>query len=206
MPKTIAFVLFDGAEELDFAGPWEVFGVVAAMKPDECQVFTVSEKGGQVRCANGLRVVVDHSFADAPVADIVIVPGGQGTRVEMDNPAMLDYLRNAARTADYTTSVCTGALVLANAGLLEGKKATTWWGMREQLGKLGDIEVVEDTRFVDQSPIITAAGVSAGIDMALFLAGKLWGPEQARLIQKYIEYFPDPPYADVPIPEPAALA
>ena len=96
-------------------------------------------------------------------------------------------------------------LVLANAGLLEGKKATTWWGMREQLSQLGDIEVVEDTRFVDQSPIITAAGVSAGIDMALYLAGKLWGPERARLIQKYIEYFPDPAYADVPIPEPSQV-
>jgi transcriptional regulator GlxA family with amidase domain len=108
---------------------------------------------------------------------------------------MLDYLRKAAESADYTTSVCTGALVLANAGLLEGKKATTWWGMREQLSQLGDIEVVEDTRFVDQSPIITAAGVSAGIDMALWLVGQIESPDFARNVQRAMEYDPAPPYA-----------
>lgn len=199
MPKKIAFVLFENAEELDFVGPWEVFATLAQTEPETCQVFMVSENGGEVRCNKGMRVIADYSFKDAPQPDIFIVPGGMGTRTEVDNPRFMAYIRKLAEQAEISTSVCTGALVLERAGLLKGKRATTWWGMREQLGEKDGVTVVEE-RWVDEGDVITAAGVSAGIDMALHLVGRLWGPEKARMIQKYIEYFPAPPYAEVPVP------
>jgi transcriptional regulator GlxA family with amidase domain len=199
--REVAVLLFDGVEELDFAGPWEVFGNVAVLAPDLCRVFTVSELGGEVRCAKGLRVLVDHAFADAPRPDIVVVPGGQGTRREVENPRLIEYLRAAAAGAELTTSVCTGAFLLERAGLLEGRRATTHWHSLDRLRALGTVAVVGDRRWVDEGPVVTASGVSAGIDVALHVVGRLWGPELARRVQKWIEYFPDPPYADVPLPE-----
>jgi transcriptional regulator GlxA family with amidase domain len=201
--RSVAVLLFDGVEELDFAGPWEVFGNVATLAPDLCRVFSVSERGGEVRCAKGLRVVADYAFADAPRPDVLVVPGGQGTRSEVENPRLLDYLRRAAGVAELTTSVCTGAFLLERAGLLGGRQATTHWRSLDRLRALGTVDVVGDRRFVDEGPVVTASGVSAGIDMALHVAGRLWGPELARRVQKRIEYFPEPPYAEVPLPEDA---
>ncbi|MEX2237567.1 MAG: DJ-1/PfpI family protein [Dehalococcoidia bacterium] len=199
MTKNIAFILFNDAEELDFVGPWEVLTSMRHVDEDAARCYTVSEHGGTVTCAKGLRVLADYSFADAPKPDIFIVPGGMGTRTEVDNPAFMAYIGEVAKSAEISTSVCTGALVLERAGLLKGKKATTWWGMRPHLGEKDGVEVVEE-RWVDEGDVITAAGVSAGIDMALHLVGRLWGPEKARLVQKYIEYYPAPPYAEVPVP------
>ncbi len=204
MTRNVAVVLFDGAEELDWVGPLEVFGVTAQMVEGSCTVYTVSESGGQVKCANGVRVLVDFSFATCPTPDIIVIPGGFGTRKEMTNPAMLDWLRAASPRAELTTSVCTGALVLAGAGLLEGKRATTWFGVRADLANFKDVTPAgPDERWVDEWPVITAQGVSAGIDMALHVVGRLWSPETARRVQQMIEYFPAPPYQDVPIPETA---
>ncbi|MGH2584077.1 MAG: DJ-1/PfpI family protein [Dehalococcoidia bacterium] len=199
MKRSIAIVIFPVAEELDFVGPWEVFAFLRSLEPDECDVFTVSEHGGEVRCAKGLRVIADYSFDTAPKADVILVPGGMGTRTEVDNPRLMDYLRRASDAAEVTTSVCTGSFLLERAGLLTGKRATTYWGSLDRLRALGTVEVVEE-RWVDEGSVITASGVSAGIDMALYLVGRLWGPETARRVQKGIEYFPAPPYADVPIP------
>ena len=199
MKRTIAVVIFAGAEELDFVGPWEVFAMLAALEPDACEVFTVSEHGGEVRSAKGLRVIADHSFESAPRADVFVVPGGRGTRTEVDNPRMIDYLRRAAESAEVATSVCTGSFLLERAGLLGGKRATTHWGSLDRLRALGTVEVVEE-RWVDEGRVITASGVSAGIDMALYLAGRLCGADTARRVQKAIEYEPAPPYADVPLP------
>src|SRR5262245_49714642 len=182
--REVAVLLFDGVEELDFAGPWEVFGNVAVLAPDLCRVFTVSERGGEVRCAKGLRVLVDHAFADAPRPDVVVVPGGQGTRREVENPRLIGYLRAAAAGAELTTSVCTGAFLLERAGLLEGRRATTHWHSLDRLRALGTVEVVGDRRWVDEGPVVTASGVSAGIDVALHVVGRLWGPELARRVQK----------------------
>jgi transcriptional regulator GlxA family with amidase domain len=187
-------------EELDFVGPWEVFAFLRDIEPEHCDVFTVSEHGGEVRCAKGLRVIADHSFDSAPPADIVLVPGGMGTRTEVENPRLIEYLRRAADRAEVTTSVCTGSFLLERAGLLNGKRATTHWGSLDRLRGLGTVDVVEE-RWVDEGTVITASGVSAGIDMALYLVGRLWGPETARRVQKGIEYFPAPPYVDVPVPE-----
>jgi transcriptional regulator GlxA family with amidase domain len=197
--RSIAIVIFPEAEELDFIGPWEVFTMLRSLDPQSCDVFTVAETAGEVRCAKGLRVVADHSFETAPRADIVLVPGGMGTRREVDNPKMLDYLRRAAHTAEVSTSVCTGSFLLERAGILGGRRATTHWASLDRLRALGTVNVVEE-RWVDEGPVITASGVSAGIDMALYLVGRLWGSDIARRVQKAIEYFPAPPYADVPIP------
>ena len=200
MPRTIAIVAFDGAEELDFVGPWEVFSMAAAIIPDSCTVHLVAERGGEVRCAKGLRVVAGHSFETAPTPDIVVVPGGQGTRVESANPAMLAFLTKAAKSAELVTSVCTGSFVLERAGLLTSKRATTHWASLDRLRALGTVNVVEE-RWLDEGKVITSSGVSSGIDMALYITGRLWGAGNARLVQKAMEYFPDPPYQATPIPE-----
>jgi transcriptional regulator GlxA family with amidase domain len=200
MTRTIGIVVFPGVEELDFVGPWEIFTMTRSLEPESCTVFTVSEHGQEVECAKGLRVLTDHSFASAPQADLILVPGGRGTRAEVDNPQLIDYLRRAANHAELMTSVCTGSFLLERAGLLQGRRATTHWGSLDRLRALGTVQVVDDQRWVDEGPVVTSSGVSAGIDMALYLVGRLWGPELARKVQKAVEYFPDPPYADVPLP------
>jgi transcriptional regulator GlxA family with amidase domain len=200
MKRSVAIVVFPVVEELDFVGPWEVFAYLRSLEPDACEVFTVSEHGGEVRCAKGLRVLADHSFEAAPPADVVLVPGGMGTRTEVDNPRIIEYIKRAAAGAQVTTSVCTGSFMLERAGLLTGRRATTHWGSLDRLRALGTVEVVEGQRWVDEGTVVTSSGVSAGIDMALYLVGRLWGPEKARRVQKGVEYFPDPPYADVPMP------
>jgi transcriptional regulator GlxA family with amidase domain len=194
MARSIAIVLFDGAEELDWVGPWEVFTMLSEVEAGSCTVFTVSERGGEVRCAKGLRVLADHSFADCPAADVVVVPGGRGTRAEASNPAMLEFVKRM-NVAQRMTSVCTGSFVLEAAGLLKGKRATTHWGSIARLKALGTVDVMEGARFVDEGHIVTAAGVSAGIDMSLYLVGQLWSVETARAVQKAMEYYPEPPYA-----------
>jgi transcriptional regulator GlxA family with amidase domain len=200
MKRSVAIVIFEAVEELDFVGPWEIFTYVRQLAPESCDVFTVSEYGGEVRCAKGLRVLADHSFETAPRADVILVPGGQGTRTEVDNPRMIEYIRRSAEVAELSTSVCTGSFMLERAGLLDGKRATTHWRSLDRFRALGSVDVVEGERFVDEGTIATSAGISAGIDMALHIVGRLWGPGMARRVQKGVEYFPDPPYQDVPIP------
>jgi transcriptional regulator GlxA family with amidase domain len=123
-----------------------------------------------------------------------------GTRTEVDNPRMIEYIRRAGAEAELATSVCTGSFMLERAGLLAGRRATTHWRSLDRLRALGTVDVVEGERWVDEGAVVTSSGVSAGIDMALYLVGRLWGPEAARRVQKGVEYFPAPPYADVPIP------
>jgi transcriptional regulator GlxA family with amidase domain len=198
MKRTIAIVLFENAEELDFAGPWEVFSGLGNQRPDLCAAYTVSENGGTIRCAKGLRVIADHSFETAPAADVLLIPGGHGRKKEVDNPRMIQFIQKFAERAELVTSVCTGAFLLQRAGLLAGKRATTYWSAHDDLRALG-VNVMPQ-RWVEDGRIITASGVSAGIDMSLYVVGKLWGPSVARATQKAIEYFPEPPYQDVPIP------
>jgi len=194
----IAFVLFPDFEELDFAGPLEVFGVTAKWLEKDWQVFTVAEER-VVEATIGTKIQVDYLFSDAPNADMIVVPGGFGTRPGMENAALIDYIRTAGQAAQYITSVCTGSFLLHKAGFLEGKRASTYWRSREQLQEMGGVTVVEE-RWVHDGNVITSAGVSAGIDMALYLLGVLKTPEFARTVQQLIEYDPAPPYADVPVP------
>jgi len=198
MGITTGILLFDDVEELDFAGPWEVF-TTAARKEQGDRVLTIAPRPGPVRCAKGLRVIPDHDFADAPELDVVIVPGGQGTRREVENPVVLDWLRKTATRVRWLTSVCTGSLLLVGAGLAEGRRITTHWGYVEMLRQRGGgATVVEGPRYVRDGSLVTAAGVSAGIDMALWLVGQLYDPTHARNVQRVMQYDPSPPYsADV---------
>jgi transcriptional regulator GlxA family with amidase domain len=191
----IAVAVFDGAEELDWAGPWEVLSAWASGWPDDgVEVFTVAERDEPVRCAKGLRVLADHTWENAPPLDVLVFPGGRGTRAQLGDETVRARLRELAGRGTLMTSVCTGSLVYADAGLLDGLPATTHWGSLEALGQLGTgIDVRPDERFVDTGQVITAAGVSAGIDMALHLVARLHSPERAREVRRYIQYDPRPP-------------
>jgi transcriptional regulator GlxA family with amidase domain len=191
----IAIVLFDGVEELDFAGPWEVLAAWAAQFPDDrVSVFTVADTTDLVTCAKGLRVAPDHTWETAPATDVLLVPGGFGINGKLEDEAFLERLRAEAGRGTLVTSVCTGALALAAAGLLRNRPATTWWGRLDRLAELdATIEVRPDDRFVDSGEVVTAAGVSAGIDMALHLVVRLHSVERAREVRRYIQYDPEPP-------------
>lgn len=193
MGITSGILLFDDVEELDFAGPWEVLAAAAALAGED-RVVTIAEREGPVRAAKGLRVLPDHGFANAPELDVLLVPGGQGTRREVTNPELIDWIRKVAGSCRFVTSVCTGALLLHEAGPARGRRVTTYHGFIEALRARGDVEVLEGVRYVRDGNLITSAGVSAGIDMALYLVGQLHGPDFARRVQRAIEYDPAPPY------------
>ncbi|WP_425407383.1 DJ-1/PfpI family protein [Hwanghaeella sp.] len=192
----IAILLFDGVEELDAVGPWEVFSWAAreGEPPVPLSVFTVSRDGAPVTCGKGMVITPDHSFATAPEIDVLLVPGGQGTRPMLKDEEMLDWVRNTAAGCTWVTSVCTGAMVLAQAGLAKGKRITTYHSVVEPMREWSDAEVLSDVRFVRDGNLVTSAGVSAGIDMSLWLVGELAGVDYARAVQQGIEYFPAPPY------------
>ena len=191
----IGIALFDGAEELDWAGPWEVLAAWAEQWPDDgVHAFTLAREDRPVTCAKGLRVLPDETWETAPPLDLLVYPGGRGTRRELADEAVLDWIRRLAAGETVVASVCTGSLVLAAAGLLDGKPATTHWGSLEVLPTLGrEIEVRPQDRFVDNGAVLTAAGVSAGIDMALHLVARLHSVERAREVRRYIQYDPEPP-------------
>jgi transcriptional regulator GlxA family with amidase domain len=192
---TLGIVLFEDLEELDAIGPWEVF-TSAAQGRDDLRVLTLAQRADPVRCNKGLRVIPDHTFDDAPPLDVVLVPGGQGTRREVDNPVMLEFLRRVAPGCRWVTSVCTGSLVLCGAGLCEGRRVTTHWAFLEELAKrYPPTEVLGGVRYVRDGNLVSAAGVSAGIDMALWLVGQLFDADLARRTQRYIDYAPAPPYS-----------
>jgi transcriptional regulator GlxA family with amidase domain len=191
----IAVVVFPEAEELDWTGPWEVLSYWAQAHPgDGVEVFTLSQHGGEVRCARGLRVLTDHSWESAPPIDVLVYPGGRGTREQLGDQAIGRWLRDLAASGALMTSVCTGSLVFADAGLLDGLPATTHWDSLDHLASLGkDLEVRPAERFVDAGDVITASGVSAGIDMALHLIARLHSIERARQVRRAIQYDPQPP-------------
>ena len=191
----IAVAVFDGAEELDWIGPWEVFASWAQHWPDDqVEVVTVAESTEVVRCAKGVRVLADHTWDTVGPVDVVVYPGGIGTRSQIEDATVCDRLRRLAATTPLMTSVCTGSLVYAAAGLLDGLPATTHWASLDHLATLGtDVEVRPDDRFVDAGPVVTAAGVSAGIDMALHLVARLHSRERAQQVRRVIQYDPAPP-------------
>jgi transcriptional regulator GlxA family with amidase domain len=197
MTLTLGIILFDGVEELDFAGPWEVLRYAEVSCGADLRVGTVAENAGPVTCSKGLRVLPDFTFEDAPPLDIILVPGGQGTRRERHNPEMLSFLRRQGAAARWVTSVCTGVLVLLAAGLAEGRRVTTHWDAFGELdAQDGEVEAVPGARYVRDGNLVTSAGVSAGIDMSLWLLGELFTPDLARAVKKGIEYEPDPPYGE----------
>ena len=191
----IAIAVFDGAEELDFVGPWEVLAAWRFLYPDEVDVFLVGETTEPVACAKGMRVLADRRWDDAGEVDVLVYPGGRGTRVQLGDERLRGRLRRLRASGTLMTSVCTGALVYADAGLLDGRPAATYHAAFDELLPLGhDIEPRPGDRFVDDGDVVTAAGVSAGIDMALHLVGRLASPERSREVRRYIQYDPEPPY------------
>jgi transcriptional regulator GlxA family with amidase domain len=190
----IGILVFEDAEELDFAGPWEVLGAWAEYFDDGVTIRLVGQTTAPVRCRKGLRVIPDVSLADAEELDLIVVPGGDGSRRAAASQDILNWVRGHAARGSLVTSVCTGALVLASAGLLDGLAATTHWSAYDELRGYGrDIDVRPDERWVDEGQIVTAAGVSAGIDMALHLVARLASPDRAREVRREIQYDPAPP-------------
>lgn len=197
----IGILIFDDAEELDFVGPWEVFTMTNEMflregKERPHEVVLLAERDAPIRCAKGMRVLPDMVTAQCTALDVLLVPGGIGTRREAKNESLLQWIARVAPTCRWVTSVCTGALLLTAAGPAKGRRVTTHWGFVEQLRARGEAaEVVEHVRYVRDGNLVTAAGVSAGIDMALWLVGQLHGAATARSVQHAMEYNPAPPYA-----------
>lgn len=190
MRRTVAILLFDDVEVLDAAGPFEVFAVTDELSGYQLfQVQTVALVPGSVRARNGLRFVPDHTLESAPAPDILIVPGGSGSRALLQKPDLLDWLRYHAQRAEVVASVCTGARLLARAGLLDGLSATTHYENIAELAALAPAAtLVADRRFVDHGRIATSAGIAAGIDLSLHLVARLHGHETAEKTARYMEY------------------
>ncbi|MDQ6833650.1 MAG: DJ-1/PfpI family protein [Chloroflexota bacterium] len=189
---TVGIVLFDDVEVLDFAGPFEVFAVAGNVTEGGFKVVTVAERADASKpiiARNGLKIVPDYTLADAPHLDLLVVPGGQGTRQEVSNPKLIGWIKRRAAEARLTTSVCTGAFLLAETGILAGKTVTTHWASVERMAQTYTmVHVRGDARFVDEGDIVTSAGVSAGIDMALYVVGRLKGAAIAARTARQMEY------------------
>ena len=193
----VGIFIFDEVEVLDFAGPFEVFSRTRLLKGAESRrsddsapfnPFTVSMDTEHLTATGGLKIIADYTFNNFPKIDILIVPGGYGTRTLLNNEILLKWIKAVSDKANITASVCTGSLLLAKAGLLEGKRATTHWGAIEALKSISkDIHVISDRRVVNDE-IITSAGVSSGIDMAFMIVENLYGEQVASDTSKYIEF------------------
>jgi transcriptional regulator GlxA family with amidase domain len=189
MKKTVAILLFPDVEVLDFAGPFEVFAVTDELRGYYTfNVITVAETVAPIRARNGLQVLPDHSFTTCPSPHVLIIPGGFGTRALLKNEPVLAWLRTQAASAELVMSVCTGAFLLARLGLLDGLRATTH---HECLRALAPAATVDPSaRFHDNGKILTAAGISAGIDCSLHVVSRLLGPAAAATTARYMEYPP----------------
>lgn len=193
--RTVGILMFDEVEVLDFAGPFEVFALASIRQPDATEekafrVVTLSEKKGQVAARNGLKVSTDYGFDDHPALDVLIVPGGYGAEeIAIRSEATLAWIKQQAELSELTASVCTGALLLAEAGLLNGLEATTHWMDLDRLEHdYPAVRVRREIRYVDQGRIVTSGGISAGIDMSLHLVGRLCGTDVARNTALRMEY------------------
>jgi transcriptional regulator GlxA family with amidase domain len=188
--RALAILLFPNVEVLDFSGPYEVFSVANRfIEPAAFNVFTVSQSPDPVVTHNGLSVNPHFQLTNCPKPDIMLVPGGIGTRDELNNTVLVNWIRNAAATAETVLSVCTGSLLLAKAGLLEGLESTTHHGAIDLLRQLApNTTVHSDRRFVDNGRVICSAGIAAGIDMSLHVVEKLLGDNIATKTAKQMEY------------------
>lgn len=189
-PKNCAILIFDDVEVLDFCGPYEVFGVTGRHAHSQpFNVYTVAQESRPILARNRLSINPHYTLTDCPRSDILLVPGGYGTRREMSNSILLDWIKTRAQTAELVLSVCTGALLLARANLLDGLAATTHHGAVDVLQEVAPkTEVRGEERIVDNGKIILSAGISAGIDMSLYVVAKLLGKQEAIATADYMEY------------------
>ena len=193
--RLIGIYLFDDVEELDAVGPYEILASWTQGWPDDgYEVLTISCSGKPVRGAKGLVLEPHAAVPDTAPLDVLVYPGGAGTRPALRDSAHLDWVRTQRATLPLLASVCTGALVYAAAGLLANRPATTHWASLDLLAELDPtIDVRDGVRFVDDGDMVTAAGVSAGIDMALHLVARLASTERAREVRRFVQYDPEPP-------------
>ena len=190
-------LVFPGVEELDFVGPWEMVRMWSALAggPENC--YLIAQSLGPISCAKGLSVNPTLSFEDCPALDFLLVPGGEGTRKEVDNAALIRFIGEQAKGCKAVLSVCTGTFLLHRAGLLSGKEVTTHWASLDRLRALGDVKVVEE-RWVRDGKVWSSAGISAGIDLVLALIASVAGEEAAGKVQFRTEYYPSVKrYADL---------
>ena len=200
--KTIGIFIFDDAEELDFVGPYEVFTMINLVQKhrgeaDAVKVRLISETGEEITGNKGMRVGAHVAMSDVTELDVICVPGGQGARAQIRNDAVIKWVQAIAPTCEWVTSVCTGSMILSKAGLTKNKRISTYWAAFDEfkaLGLEGDLQ--PHVRYVRDGNLVTSAGVSAGIDMALWLTGQMFSPAFARDVARGMQYDPAPPYLD----------
>jgi transcriptional regulator GlxA family with amidase domain len=205
--KKVGIVIFDDVEVLDFCGPFEVFSVTRLNgdkrreEPSPFEALLVAERSGPVTASGGMQVLPHVTFANSPALEILVVPGGWGTRVEMNNAAVLAFIKDHAPTAQTLASVCTGSLLLGKSGVLDGLQATTHWQALDLMaGLFPNVDVDRTSHIVEQGKVITSAGISAGIDMALIVVARHYGEPVARATAQYMEYpYPESNARRVPI-------
>ena len=199
--KTIGIFIFNDAEELDFVGPYEVFTMINTIlqyrgKPDAVKVMLISEDGKDVTGKKGMRVGAHAAMTDINALDVICIPGGFGSRELINNETVIHWIQAIAPTCEWITSVCTGSFILAKAGLTKDKKISTYWAAFDEFKALGlEGNLIPHVRYVRDGNVVTSAGVSAGIDMALWLTGQMFNPAFARAVQRGMQYDPAPPYA-----------
>ncbi|MFC1799035.1 DJ-1/PfpI family protein [Thermodesulfobacteriota bacterium] len=188
--KNTAIFIFEDVEVLDFTGPFEVFSVTNQLSDYSLMnIYIVAEKKEVITAKNGLSVNPDYAMNEAPTPDILIVPGGRGTRPLLQNVSVIEWIRNRAESAERVLSVCTGSLLLAQAGILDGLRATTHHLAFEELKQAGpNVEILKNERFVDNGKVVTSAGVSAGIDMSLHVIGSMYDQQTAQKTAAHMEY------------------
>jgi transcriptional regulator GlxA family with amidase domain len=197
--RKVGILVFPDVEVLDFCGPFEVFSVTRLNEerrreePSPYEVILIAERKATVVATGGLKVVPDDSLDDCPPLDVLVVPGGWGTRREMTNDRLITWIAERGRQVTTLTSVCTGSLLLGKAGLLDGKRATTHWLVLEDMRRLfPSVDVIEDQHVVEEGYMTTSAGISAGIDMALRVVARHHGDAVARATARFMEYpFPE---------------
>ena len=188
--KHFGIFLFDEMELMDFAGPYEVFTAVnLALEEMLCNVYTISETGSTIKTINGLQVLPDFSIDNSPQPDILIIPGGNGTRQLVNNVSIIQWIKNSDEKSEIVFSVCSGARLLAKAGLLDGKEFTTHHLVYEDVAQLApSAKLKKEKRFTDNGKVMTAGGITAGIDLSLYIVEKLFGQSTAKKVQVYMEY------------------
>ena len=185
--------LYDQVAALDFVGPYDVFDLSCFLNKSG-RVITIAEKNDLISCRNGMQVIPQYTFDTAPDLDLILVPGAHDLEAALSSKNSIKWIKQIAQTAQYTTAVCTGALILQQAGLLKHKKATTHWKLIDKLKEDETINILPEMRYVRDENIVTSQGISAGIDMALWLIGQINSPEHAREVRKILQYDPAPPY------------
>lgn len=195
MTLKIAFLIYDTAAELDIVGPWDVFAASKFLNKGGLETYTVAITEEPVTCSGGLRMIPSYSIKNAPRPDILVVPGTVDPLPMTKNAEIMNWIADMDSTTQWTVGVCTGSILLVGAGVAKDKRVNTHWSYVDMLKNSKDVTVVDKARYVRDGKLVTSAGVTAGIDLALWLTGQLFGPEHARAAQHLLEYYPAPPYA-----------